>query len=440
MTTTTTMAENASLAVHQDKKVLTATLVGTAIEWYDFFIYAQAASLIFAPLFFAEVSKSNPMLAQIIAFATVGISFLFRPLGAIVCGRLGDKYGRKMVLVTTLILMGASTTLIGFLPTYAQIGVLAPLALVFLRIVQGFSAGGEWGGAALLSVEHAPLDKRSLFGAYPQIGVPIGMILATGVLLLLNLILGKEAYLEWGWRIPFILSIALIIVGTFIRRSVKESPVFEAMHRRKAEASAPLSLLFKDHTPTVLKAALIFMGVNAGGYILIAFMVGYGQKVLGLSPTLTMLIVVAAAFSWLVSTLWGGILGDKIGRLKIFKLGYILLSLWSIPMWFLIDTKSPILFMLALVVWTIPLGFTYGPLSALFAEMFPAKVRFSGVSISYALGSIIGGAFAPMIAQWIMATYQQSWMIGLYITIVSLISLFTLYTIKKDPQGVDLSL
>lgn len=435
-----TLDTPSTLAVHQDKKVLTATLVGTAIEWYDFFIYAQAASLIFAPLFFAEATKSNPMLAQVISFATVGISFLFRPLGAIVCGRLGDKYGRKMVLVLTLVLMGASTTLIGFLPTYAQAGLFAPLALIALRIVQGFSAGGEWGGAALLSVEHAPINKRSLFGAYPQIGVPIGMILATSVIFAINAVLGKEVYLDWGWRIPFVISIALIIIGVFIRRSVQESPIYAAMHRRKTEASAPLSLLFKEHSSKVFKAAVIFMAVNAAGYILIAFMVGYGQKVLGFSPTLTTTVILLSAFTWLVCTLWGGHLGDKIGRLKTFKLGYILLALWSIPMWFLIDTKNPLLFAVALCVWAVPLGFTYGPLSALFAEMFPAKVRFSGVSISYALGSIIGGAFAPMIAQWIMATYNQSWLIGVYITIASICSLLATYAIKTDPQGVDLTL
>src|SRR4029453_8907886 len=187
----------------EERKVLAATLVGTAIEWYDYFIYAQAAGLVLGPLFFAPIAKDNPALAQILSFATVGIAFWFRPLGAIVCGWLGDRFGRKAVLVMTLILMGVATTLIGLLPTYAQIGAWAPVLLIALRIVQGFSAGGEWGGAALMAVEHAPRDKRSFFGSFPQIGVPIGMIIATTVLLVLTTVLGKERFAEWGWRLPF---------------------------------------------------------------------------------------------------------------------------------------------------------------------------------------------------------------------------------------------
>lgn len=436
----TDVANKPIVAIHQDKKVLGATLVGAALEWYDFFIYAQAASLVFAPMFFAELGKTNPALAQIISFATIGISFLFRPLGAVIYGRLGDKYGRKKVLVLTLILMGASTTLIGLLPTYAQIGAIAPVMLVFLRILQGFSAGGEWGGAALLSVELAPTNKRSLFGAYPQLGVPIGMILATLMLLLLNAILGKEAYVAWGWRIPFLLSFVLIIFGVYIRRKVKESPIFEALHQRKNEATPPLSDLFKFHWKKILTAAFILMSNTAGGYILIAYMIGYGQKALGFSPTATMLMVMVASITWLLTTLWGGVLGDKLGRVRTFKIGYVIQALWAIPMWWLVDTKSPLLFLISLVVWSIPIGLTYGPISALFAEMFPAKLRFSGVSISYAVGTIMGGAFSPMIAEWIMSTFHQSWFIGVYIILLCSISLGVLFCMKQDTKDVDLSL
>lgn len=437
----TTAMDNAPIkAIHQDKKVLGATLVGAALEWYDFFIYAQAASLVFAPMFFAELGKTNPALAQIISFATIGISFLFRPLGAVIYGRLGDKYGRKKILVVTLTLMGVSTTLIGLLPTYSQIGMLAPLALVFLRILQGFSAGGEWGGAALLSVELAPRDKRALFGAYPQLGVPIGMILATLMLLVLNNVLGQEAYVAWGWRIPFLLSVFLIVFGVYIRRQVQESPIFEALHKRKSEVSPPLSDLFKFHWKKIITAALILMSNTAGGYILIAYMIGYGQKALGFTPTLTMLMVMIASIVWLFSTLWGGMMADKVGRIRTFKIGYIIQALWAIPMWWLADTKSPILFLISLVIWAVPIGLTYGPISALFAEMFPAKLRFSGVSISYAVGTIVGGAFIPMIAEWIMATYHQSWLIGAYIIVMCLISLAVLFSIKTDSRDVDLSL
>jgi MFS family permease len=241
----------------EERKVVIATLVGTTIEWYDFFVYAQAAGLVFGSLFFAPMNQNNPLLAQIVSFATLGLSFLFRPLGAILCGHLGDRFGRKNVLVATLVLMGAATALVGLLPTYGQIGALAPALLIFLRILQGFSAGGEWGGAALMSVENAPVDRRSFFGVFPQIGTPIGMILATGVLWLLTATLGKQAMIEWGWRIPFLFSVVLIAVGIVIRRTVEESPVFKAMQRRHKESAAPLAELFRNHTKEILRTALI---------------------------------------------------------------------------------------------------------------------------------------------------------------------------------------
>lgn len=423
---------------HEEKRVLWATLVGTAIEWYDFFIYAQAAALILAPLFLVGLTSDKPGLAQILSYATLGISFLFRPLGAIVAGALGDRYGRKMVLVLTLILMGASTSLIGLLPTYAQIGAWAPLALVVLRILQGFSAGGEWGGAALLAVEHAPPGRRSLFGSFPQIGVPIGMLLATAVTLAITLAIGKDAYLAWGWRIPFLLSIALIVFGIVIRRRVEESPVFTDLRHRRKEASAPLKELIQGHGGRVLQAALIFMANNAAGYLLLAFLIGYGKKVLGFDTTQVLWASVAAAISWLASTLLGGYLGDRIGRIRTFTLGYVILALWAIPMWFVFETHSLPLFFVGLLVLSLPLGLTYGPQAALYAEMFPAKVRYSGVAIGYALGAILGGAFAPMIAQAIMNAAGKAWPIGVYLIVLSIISLFVLLTMR-NPQDVNLN-
>src|SRR5580692_13142401 len=243
----------------EEKKVLAATLVGTTIEWHDFFVYAQATGLVFVPLFFGPMIQNNPLLAQIVSFATIGLSFLFRPLGAIVCGYMGDRYGRRGVLVMTLVLMGAATALVGVLPTYAEIGAWAPALLILLRILQGFSAGGEWGGAALMAVEYAPVNRRSFFGSFPQIGTPLGMILATGVLWAMTAALGKQAMIEWGWRIPFLFSIVLIVVGAVIRRTVEESPVFKAMQRRHRESSAPIAELFRSNAKEILRTALIFM-------------------------------------------------------------------------------------------------------------------------------------------------------------------------------------
>ncbi len=421
----------------EERRVLAGTLVGTSIEWYDFFIYAQAAGLVLAPLFLAPLAQTDPAIAQVLSFATIGISFLFRPLGAVVAGWLGDRLGRKKMLVLTLIMMGVSTALIGVLPTYAAIGVAAPILLILLRVLQGFSAGGEWGGAALLSVEHAPVNRRGYFGAYPQIGVPVGMILATATLWILTSSMSAEAFLAWGWRVPFLFSIVLIVVGYVIRRAVEESPVFEDLVRRRKESSAPLGQLFRKNWRQVALTAFVFMGNNAAGYLLIAFFATYSVTALGMDRPTVLLATTLASFGWLGFTLWGGRLSDRLGRVRTFQLGYLLLAVWAVPMWFLIDTANIVWYFVALFVMTLGLGLSYGPQAALYAEMFPANVRYSGVSIGYALGAIMGGAFAPMIAEALLRSTGASWTIGVYIAIAALISLGAVSLIA-EPKGVDL--
>ncbi|WP_279366251.1 MFS transporter [Microbacterium testaceum] len=421
----------------EERRVLAGTLVGTSIEWYDFFIYAQAAGLVLAPLFLAPLAQTDPAIAQVLSFATIGISFLFRPLGAVVAGWLGDRLGRKKMLVLTLIMMGVSTALIGVLPTYAAIGVAAPVLLILLRVLQGFSAGGEWGGAALLSVEHAPVNRRGYFGAYPQIGVPVGMILATATLWILTSSMSAEAFLAWGWRVPFLFSIVLIVVGYVIRRAVEESPVFEDLVRRRKESSAPLGQLFRKNWRQVVLTAFVFIGNNAAGYLLIAFFATYSVSALGMDRPTVLLATTLASFGWLGFTLWGGRLSDRLGRVRTFQLGYLLLAVWAVPMWFLIDTANIVWYFVALFVMTLGLGLSYGPQAALYAEMFPANVRYSGVSIGYALGAIMGGAFAPMIAEALLRSTGASWTIGLYIAVAALISLGAVSLIKET-KGVDL--
>jgi len=418
----------------EQRRVLLGTLVGTSIEWYDFFIYAQAAGLVLGPLFLAPVSQSSPALAQVLSFATIGISFLFRPLGAIIAGHLGDRLGRKRMLVLTLILMGVCTALIGVLPTYAVIGVWAPVLLILLRVLQGFSAGGEWGGAALMAVEHAPKGRRSLFGAYPQIGVPIGMIVATLVMLVLQSSLGTEKFLAWGWRIPFLFSLVLVLVGYLVRRSVEESPVFQELLTRQRESSAPLGQLFRRNTKEVILAALIFISNNAAGYLLIAFFISYLTKGLELPLKGVLLTTALASLGWLIFTLVGGWMGDRIGRVRTFQIGYVLVLLWAVPMWFLIDSGSLFLYFVAAFVLTVGLGLSYGPQAALYSEMFPANVRYSGVSIGYALGAILGGAFAPMISEAIMGATHTSWHIGVYIAGITVISLVAVSLVKDKPD------
>ncbi|MGW4928361.1 MFS transporter [Agromyces sp. NPDC004153] len=437
MSTSVQEQERAGSVTREERKVLAGTLVGTSIEWYDFFIYAQAAGLVLAPLFLAPVAESNPGLAQVLSFATIGISFLFRPLGAVVAGYLGDKLGRKKMLVFTLVMMGISTALIGFLPTYAAIGIAAPILLILLRILQGFSAGGEWGGAALMAVEHAPDQKRGFFGAFPQIGVPVGMILATSTLFILTSSMSPEAFMEWGWRIPFLLSIVLIVVGYVIRRAVEESPIFEDLLRRRKESSAPLGQLFRHNTKNVVLTAIIFIGNNAAGYLLIAFFATYAVSVLEMDRPTVLLATALASFGWLIFTLWGGAISDRLGRVRTFQIGYGFLALWAVPMWFLIDTGNIVWYFVALFVMTFGLGLSYGPQASLYAEMFPANVRYSGVSIGYALGAILGGAFAPMIAEALMGATGQSWTIGVYIAIAAVVSLIGV-SLVKEPKGVDL--
>ncbi|WP_019819587.1 MFS transporter [Saccharomonospora saliphila] len=421
----------------EERKVLASTLAGTSIEWYDFFIYAQAAGLVLAPLFFAPVSADAPGLATIISLATIGISFLFRPLGAVVAGRFGDRLGRKKMLVFTLVTMGAATSLIGLLPTYGEIGVAAPVALMLLRIVQGFSAGGEWGGAALMSVEHAPRGRRGLFGAYPQIGVPIGLILATGVLWVMTTVTTPEEFEAWGWRVPFLLSALLVVLGYAIRRAVEESPIFAEMLARKKASSAPLRDLFRGNAKQVVLTALIFIANNAAGYLVIAYFVSYGSTTLGLSRSSVLLATVVASFGWLASTLYGGALSDRIGRVRTFQIGYAFVFAWMIPLFLLVDTGEIVLFGAAILVLTLGLGLSYGPMSALYAEMFPVSVRYSGVSIGYALGAILGGAFAPTIAELLMQNTGWSGSIGLYIMLLSAIS-FAAVTAVREPRGADL--
>ena len=418
----------------EERKVLAGTLVGTTIEWYDFFIFAQATALVFAALFFAPMGSTG---SQIAAWVTLGISFLVRPLGAIIAGHLGDKFGRKIVLSFTLIGMGVATTLIGVLPTYAQIGVWAPILLVLLRLLQGFSAGGEWGGAALLAVEHAPKGKRGLFGAAPQVGVPLGMILATGVLFLVRSNMTEEAFLTWGWRIPFLISIILIVVGYFIRKAVEESPVFKEMQQLKAKESAPLGELFRGHTKEVLLAAVIFAANNGVGYLLIAWFSKYGgPKGLGMTSAEVLTASLVGGLGWFIFTLFGGWISDKIGRKTTFVIGYAILIAWAFPMFSLLNTASLPLFALALFVLTMGLGPSYGPQSAMYAEMFPARVRFSGVSIGYALGTIIGGAFAPLIADLLV---KNGWeYVAWYIVGISAISLIAVLLVPKGIQDREL--
>ncbi|MEV8273076.1 MFS transporter [Microbacterium sp. NPDC077184] len=420
------------------RRVVFATVVGTTVEWYDFFIYAQAAGLVFAQLFFAPLGET---MGIILSFLTVGISFLFRPLGAFLAGHFGDKYGRRIVLVITLILMGVATTLVGLLPTYAAIGVAAPILLIVLRILQGISAGGEWGGAVLMAVEHAPKNKRGLFGASPQIGVPIGLLLASGMMALMAVIAPGDAFLEWGWRVPFLFSIVLILVGHYIRRRVEESPVFVELAERKEQTRTPIAQLFRKHALLVIIAALVFAGNNAVGYMTTG---GYIQNYatnpdgpLALERSDVLLAVTGSAVFWLASTWVAGWISDRIGRRTTYIGGWILQLIGVFTLFPLVNTGEIAVLFTGLAILAIGLGFTYGQQAAYYAELFPASIRFSGVSISYAIGAILGGAFAPTIATALVQATGTTWSVTLYLAGMTVLGLLATLVLR-DRTGVPL--
>jgi MFS family permease len=424
----------------ENRRVAFATIIGTTIEWYDFFIYANAAGLVFAKLFFEPAGNDIGIL---LSFASIGLSFLFRPLGAFLAGHFGDRLGRRAMLVLTLVLMGAATTLIGVLPTYETAGVIAPILLLTLRILQGVSAGGEWGGAVLMAVEHAPGGKRGLFGSFPQLGVPLGMILASGILALMSGVISPgAAFAEWGWRVPFLLSFVLIIVGFIVRRSVEESPVFEEIAQKKQQTRVPIVELFKKHWLLVIIAALVFAGNNAAGYMTTGgYVLNYSTnpKGLAMDRTEVLLAVTVSAFSWLIFTLVAGFLADSIGRKKTYLIGYASLIAAVFPLFWLVNTGNIWALLLGLVLLTVGLGLTYGPQAALYSELFPASIRFSGVAISYALGSILGGAFAPTIATALVQATGTTTSVSVYLLVVALISTGAVLVIRER-KGIDLGI
>lgn len=424
------------------RRVAAATVIGTAIEWYDFFLYASAAGLVFGVLFF---EPAGPQAATIISFATVGVSFLFRPLGAFLAGHFGDRLGRKSMLVLTLILMGSATTLIGVLPTYQQAGMLAPILLMLLRILQGLATGGEWGGAVLMAVEHSPEGKRGRMGAFPQIGVPIGLLLASGMLALMTGVISPgEAFLEWGWRVPFLMSIVLIVVGFIVRRSVEESPIFTQIAERKEKAKTPVVQLFKKHWLLVILAALTFAGNNAAGYMTTG---GYIQNYatmpiedgghVGMERTPVLLAVAGASVIWLIVTFLGGVISDRIGRKKTYITGWIAFLAVVFILFPLVNTGNVWLLFLGLSLFAIGNGLTYGPQAAYFSELFPASIRYSGVSITYAIGAILGGAFAPMISAWLVASTGSATSVTFYIAGMMVIA-FIATLLLRDRTGLPL--
>jgi metabolite-proton symporter len=410
------------------RRVIGASLAGTTIEWYDFFVYASAAGLVFGKQFFPALDGTSALLAS---FATLGVSFVARPIGGVIAGHLGDRFGRKVVLVVTLLTMGVATVGVGLLPGYQSIGLAAPVLLVVLRLLQGLSAGGEWGGAALMSVEHAPPGRRGLFGSFPQIGVPIGLLLANLAFFAVTTTTTEEQFQSWGWRIPFLLSVVLIAVGFFIRTKVSESPVFVELRQRRRRRSAPLKQLMRTHRRELVVAIGLFIANNMIGYILIAFVTSYGTRTLGL-PSSTMLVIgMAGAVAWGVFTLLAGHVSDRWGRRRTYLVGTLALTAWSFPFFLLFDTRSVPLLLIAVIVLAVGLGLTYGPQAAAYAELFPTSVRYSGVSFAYAFGAVLGGGFAPLVATWLIGITGSSLSVSAYMLLTCLVTLAAVLAFRE---------
>jgi metabolite-proton symporter len=431
MTHSTPAAEAAPDSA-QLRRVVGASLAGTAIEWYDFFIYASAAGLVFTTQFFPSLDPATGLLAS---FATLGVSFVARPIGGVVAGHFGDRYGRKAVLVATLLTMGVATVGVGLLPSYATIGVAAPILLVALRLLQGLSAGGEWGGAALMAVEHAPPGRRGWYGSFPQIGVPIGLLLANLAFFGAAAATTPEQFQAWGWRIPFLLSVVLIGVGYFLRTRVAESPVFERMRERRAERSAPLPEVLRTGRRELLVAIGLFVANNMVGYILIAFINSYGTRTLGLSSATMLFVGMAGAVSWGVFTLLAGRWADQWGRRRTYLVGILAMGAWTFPFFLLFDTRSIPLMLVAVVVLGFGLGLTYGPQAATYAEMFPVAIRYSGVSFAYAFGAILGGGFAPLLATYLIGVTGTSLSVSAYMLLACLVTLAAVLALRERPPA-----
>jgi MFS family permease len=415
---------------NSNRRVLTASLVGTAVEFYDFYIYATAASLVFGPLFFPAKSASVQLMA---AYASLGIAFLARPLGAVAFGHFGDRIGRKSTLVASLLLMGGSTLAIAFLPTYAMAGWLAPALLCLLRFGQGFGLGGEWGGAALLAVENAPPGWRARFGMFPQLGAPVGFIAANGLFLLLGVFLTPEQFMAWGWRLPFLGSAALVGVGLWVRLKLTETPAFAAAIAHAPPPAVPLGELLRLHWRETVCGTLATICCFAVYYLMTAFALGYGVTTLGYGRTAMLAVQLAAILFMAGGIVAAGYWSDATSPRRVLMAGCGMAVLVGALLPAMMGSGSLPTVGIFLALGLLVMGFVYGPLGAFLPDLFPARVRYTGASAAFNLGGILGGGLAPMLAQALAARGGLA-PVGVYLAVAALLSFGGLWALK--PKGL----
>lgn len=414
------------------RRVVIASFIGTTIEWYDFFLYGTAAALVFNKLFFPTLELQQGTMA---AFATYAVGFFARPVGGIVFGHFGDKIGRKSMLVTTLMLMGVATVLIGLLPTYNQIGLWAPLLLVILRFIQGFGVGGEWGGAVLMAVEHGDARKRGFYASWVQAGVPVGLLLAVAVFRLASS-MNEQAFLAWGWRIPFLLGVLLLGVGMFIRLKIIESPVFTAAQARasaeKTEPKIPILAVLRDHPRNVLLAMGARFAENAFFYIFTVLILSYGSQQLGMEKEQMLNAVLIGSAVQLFVIPWFGALSDRLGRRPVYLGGALFLALFAFPFFWMVEARQPVLVILAVIIGLVGHAAMYGPQAAFFSELFGTRVRYSGASLGYQLASPLAGGLAPLIATALLEKSSgQSWPVAVYLLVMAAITLVSVWLAEE---------
>ncbi|MEQ9771435.1 MFS transporter [Pectobacterium jejuense] len=429
--TPTLDAEAEAPPVNSRNKVIVASLIGTAIEFFDFYIYATAAVLIFPHIFFPQ---GDPTAATLQSLATFAIAFVARPIGSAVFGHFGDRVGRKVTLVASLLTMGISTVLIGLLPTYETIGIFAPILLALARFGQGLGLGGEWGGAALLATENAPSNKRALYGSFPQLGAPIGFFFANGTFLLLSWLLTEEQFMTWGWRVPFVASAALVLVGLYVRISLHEAPVFTKAVKAGKQVRMPLGTLLSKHMKVTILGTFIMLATYTLFYIMTVYSMTYGTapepKGLGFSRNsfLLMLMIAVIGFGLMVPV--AGYLADAFGRRKTMITITCLMIVFAMLFPYMLGSGNQALVMGFLVLGLSIMGLTFGPMGALLPELFPTEVRYTGASFSYNVSSILGASVAPYIAAWLTANYGLFY-VGVYLAAMASLTLIALLATKE---------
>lgn len=416
---------------HSIRNTVMASVIGSVVEWYDFFLYATMAALVFNQEFFPEF---DPLVGSMIAFATFAAGFVTRPLGGLIFGHFGDRLGRKKILVLTMLIMGGSSTLMGVLPNYEAIGVLAPVLLLILRMLQGIGLGGEWGGAAILTFEHAPRGKRGWLSSWPQTGVPLGLLLSTVAVNLASLG-GDEALVAWAWRVPFLFSAVLVAIGLFVRLRVAEPQSFKALVATDQRARVPLLEVFRRHPKQVLLGVGARLSESITFNVYNAFLLTYTTTVLALPKSYALNgLLIASVIGFFVIPITGR-LSDRFGRRPVFGAGAAIALITAFPIFALIDSKAMVLIWIAIVIgWALAACTMFGPEAAFFAELFPARVRYTGMSVVYQIGVLPSGAIAPALSIWLVSSFDATWPVAIYVMIAAAVALVSVALTRETAK------